>query len=237
MNPSQTMTPGLVWANADGYGWNSSILSKTDILPTSPQLHPPTVNPKPEVIKVLLGANGRIEFYPETATVSPGTIIHFDLIGNNYTLISSFLGHPCSNGTWNNSWLSNGSNDTLSHVPANNFTVDYHVSSSAPQWIFCSSGGPQSHCSNSTTFHLNPLSSNHRNESTSSTIARCNAPSRTHTQGASAETGATSTHTTHGPLNTSHVLESSHAPKCTRVSILVLDILCFISIFGALFVI
>ncbi|KAF2680643.1 hypothetical protein K458DRAFT_253790, partial [Lentithecium fluviatile CBS 122367] len=101
---------------------------------------------------ILVGEAGQLIFNPDSLSVTRGTTLHFDFLGNNHTLTQSSFGHPCQNA----SRLDTGFNQQNSLNVSGKFLIDYVVQSDEPQWFYCAQEFPKSHCRAGMVFSLNP---------------------------------------------------------------------------------
>jgi plastocyanin len=67
----QPVTTDLLWSNA--LGWNTSLSKATAT----------SYNETPQIVDVVVGAQGKLAFNPESVTVLPGTLLRFDFLGRN----------------------------------------------------------------------------------------------------------------------------------------------------------
>jgi plastocyanin len=203
----QAITTGLLWSNT--IRWNSSLPHTPDVAPTAT-----SPNTTRQIVDVVVGAQGKLAFNPQSVTVLPGTLLRFDFLGRNHTLTQSSLEHPCSNS----SRLDTGFNQFNPQNISGKFAVEFWVGSSEPQWFFCAQNLPRSHCAAGMVFSLNPgglideFRSNARVTPASTTLTAASYCNRTSSRGSS-DPGQTSTprFSSLGASNTSEILLSSDA--------------------------
>jgi plastocyanin len=136
----QPVTPDLLWSNA--VSWNTSFSKATAT----------SYNETQQIVDVVVGAQGKLAFNPESVTVLPGTLLRFDFLGRNHTLTQSSLEHPCLNS----SGFDSGFNQFNPQNLSSRFAVELRVQSADPQWFFCAQNLPRSHCAAGMVFSLNP---------------------------------------------------------------------------------
>jgi plastocyanin len=234
----QAVTTSLAWFDA-GTSWNSTYPSLPGAFPTILAVNTTRPNTTPQIVNIIVGAQGRLAFNPGSVTVLPGTILRFDFLSQNHTLTQSSFNHPCSNV----SGIDTGFNQFNSLNSTGKFTIDYYVNSSQPQWFFCAQNLPRSHCAAGMVFSLNPggliesFENNAKtpvslNNSTISTAASyCHGITRAYTSGSFAETSTAPSRSSPSSLTTSRVVEISNNGYIKSFPVLLLTLIATIVIF------
>lgn len=158
-------TSTLAWRH-HGSSWNTSTLTNGPSATSATWSPGPTSISSAQMIEVVVGGAGNFAFNPELLTAAPGTVLRFNFLGRNCTLIQSFEQPTC---------LDMSRDAALHHLNPGNvsgkFVVDYKVRTTEPMWFYCAQIDPGKLCEAGTVFSLNTaMSAPGSGEETSSAV-------------------------------------------------------------------
>jgi len=105
---------------------------------------------------VQVGANGKLEFTPNTVQAANGDTVSFQFSPKNHTVTQSSFTAPCTKLTTPTVGIDSGFQPVMANatdMPV--FTIAVN-DSSVPLWFYCAQTNPVSHCESGMVFAINP---------------------------------------------------------------------------------
>lgn len=101
---------------------------------------------------IQVGAEGKLQFWPEAIAAQPGDQVVFHFVGKNHTATQSSFGDPCGpkDGGFDSGFMPVAANQTDSFP-----TFAFTVNDTQATWVYCKQKVPVGHCGKGMVFSVN----------------------------------------------------------------------------------